>query len=219
MIKGYNAKVKTNIEIKKLLHDAAIAYSALCERSILFIYRKNSENADYYYYEAFYEKRNFIHLVGCKSNEHIDAEKFYEKCLETCEIPDEYITFKESRIVASSKLSVFKSLFEFRSVKIYRMGKHDKINEKNSFQMGLGNSSSNAVLGYTKYGRLPIPTTVLVNPLSEYCSSAGNVLATLCKSSDKYDTVIGCVKSGLKVGDLPRNIQDKVFFPSGIIKQ
>lgn len=218
MIKGYNEKVKSNLEIKKLLHDSAIAYSSVCEKSILFIYRKNSENAEYHYYETYYEKRNFIHLVGCKSNEHIDAEKFYEKCLETCEIPDEYITYKESRIVASSKLSIFKSLFEFKSVKMYKMGKHDKINIKNNFQMGLGNSSSNGVLGYTKYGRLPIPTTVLVNSLSEYSTSEGNVLATLCKYSTKYDTVIGCVKSGLKVEDLPKNIQDKIHFPNGIIK-
>ena len=32
MIKGYNEKVKSNLEIKKLLHDSAIAYSSVCEK-------------------------------------------------------------------------------------------------------------------------------------------------------------------------------------------
>lgn len=158
-IKNYNEKVESNTEIKKLLHDSALAYSSVFDKQVLFIFLKISANAEYYYYEAYYEKSNFIHLVDCKSNEYIDAVRFYGKCFETREIPNECITCKESRIIASNKLSVFKPLFEFRSVKMYKMGRHDKLNKNNNFQIGLGNSSSNGVLGYTKYNRLPVPTT------------------------------------------------------------
>ena len=72
-------------------------------------------------------------------------------------------------------------------------------------------------MGFTKYAGLPVPTSVLVNPLSEYSSSEENVLAVLSKCSKKYDNVIGSVKSGLKLEELPNAIKDKVSFPEGVI--
>lgn len=211
-------KAKSIEEIKQLLHLSAIVYSFVCNKQILFICRKKAQNAEYHYYETYYGKENFIHLVGCESNNKISAEKFYEVCLETDNISTDYITFKESRRAASGKLEVFASLFDFQHVKIYKIGRHDKINEHNNFQVGLGNVSGNGVLGYTKYNGLPVPTTVLVNPLSEYVTAEESVLACLTKTSDKYDTVIGAIKTGIAIDSLPSAVRNKIKVEGGVIK-
>lgn len=218
MTNSFYKKAKTIEEIKRMLHLSAAVYSNVCNKQVLFIYRKNSKNEEYKYYETYFGKENYIHLVGCCSNKFITAEQFYDKCLETDDIPIEYITYKESRLATSNKLEVFTSLFKFPYIKLYKIGKHDKINEKNNFQIGIGNSMSNGVLGFTKYNKLPVPTTILVNSLSEYTTSEENVLAILCKSSKKYDTIIGCIKSGLLIEDLPKSLQNKLGFPKDIKK-
>ena len=83
MVRNTDGKAKPDEEIKRMLHGAAVAYSKVCDKQVLFIHRKNSEDADYHYYETYYGKENFIHLVGCCSNKYVTAVEFYEKCLDT----------------------------------------------------------------------------------------------------------------------------------------
>ncbi len=214
-----NVRIKSDEEIKELLCKSANAYSLICDKEVMFIYRKNTENAEYKYYIAHCKKENFIHLVGCTVNKYVNAKQFYEECISHTDKPldKDHITYKESKKTTSAKLEVFPSLFEYKGVKAYRMGVHNKITLNNRFEMALGNNRG--VLGFDKRkeSMIPVPVTMLNGIIGDYATDYSNVIAVLVKNSgdNKFKQVIGCVTKGIKVIDLPMSIRDKIDFEDG----
>ena len=214
---NYNSiRVKSDEEIKDLLCKSANAYSLICDKEVMFIYRKNSPEAEYKYYIANCKKENFIHLVGCKVNNYVSAEAFYDECLNHMEKPieKEHITYKESKKTTSAKLEVFPSMFDYKGVKAYRMGAHNKITIKNTFEMAMGNNKG--VLGFDKRkeSMIPVPVTMLNGIIGDYATDYSNVIAVLVKdgSEKRFRQVVGCVTKGIAVSDLPPAIRDKIDF-------
>ena len=214
---NYNSvRVKSDEEIKNLLCKSANAYELICDKEVMFIYRKNKVDAEYKYYIVNCKKENFIHLVGCTGNKYVDAESFYEECLNHLEKPLEkdHITYKESKKTASAKLEVFPSLFDYKGVKAYRMGVHNKITLNNKFEMAMGNNKG--VLGFDKRkdGMIPVPVTMLNGIIGDYVTDYANVIAVLVKNSGekRFKQVIGCVSKGIAVAELPVAIKDKIDY-------
>ena len=214
---SYNSvRVKSNEEIKDLLYKSANAYSLICDKEVMFIYRRNKEDAEYKYYIVNCKKENFIHLVGCAVNKYVDAKKFYEECINhaTAPLQDDHITYKESKKTASAKLEVFPSLFDYKGVKAYRMGAHNKITINNQFEMALGNNKG--VLGFDrrKENMVPVPVTMLNGIIGDYATDYSNVIAVLVKNHGevKFKQVIGCVNKGIAVNELPLSIRDKIDY-------
>ena len=212
-----NVRVKSDEEIKELLCKSANAYSLICDKTVMFIYRKNKDDAEYRYYIVNCKKENFIHLVGCTVNNFVNARQFYDECLNhSSETPIiwEHVTFKESKKTASAKLEVFPSLFDYKGVKAYRMGIHNKITLNNQFEMALGNNRG--VLGFDKRKEhmIPVPVTMLNGIIGDYVTDYSNVIAVLVKnvSDKKFKDVIGCVTRGIMVSDLPASIKDKIDY-------
>lgn len=214
---NYNSiRVKSDEEIKDLLCKSANAYSLICDKEVMFIYRKNSPESEYKYYIANCKKENFIHLVGCKVNNYVSAEAFYDECLNHMEKPieKEHITYKENKKTTSAKLEVFPSMFDYKGVKAYRMGVHNKIIIKNTFEMAVGNNKG--VLGFDKRkeSMIPVPVTMLNGIIGDYATDYSNVIAVLVKdgSEKRFRQVVGCVTKGIAVSDLPPAIRDKIDF-------
>lgn len=209
-IKTNNYRIKTLEEIKSALHTAALTYSDICNKKLLFIYRRNSKDSPYYYYEAECRKENFIHLVGCKSSSKISAADFYDECLNSTAIKNDHIIFKKDRKSASIKLDIFPLLFSLKHVKLYKMGEHDLLNEKNDFEMALSNM--HGTIGFSRKNAWSVPTTLLTKQIHEYASSFENVIAVLTcdQTSRRYDSVFGCISSGILISDLPVSLQNKI---------
>ncbi len=211
-----NVRVKSDEEIKSLLCKSSNAYSLLCDKEVMFIYRRNKDDAEYRYYIANCKKENFIHLVGCTVNKYVNAEEFYEECINHTEKPiiKEHITYKESKKTTSAKLEVFPTMFDYKGVKAYRMGVHNKITQFNEFEMALGNNKG--VLGFDKRkeGMIPVPVTLLNGIIGDYATNYANVIAVLVKDSkdSKFKQVVGCVTKGIEVKDLPLSIRDKIDY-------
>ena len=56
----------TGKELIEKLHSGAVAYSAYAGSCLLFIHQK-SKGSEYGFYEASFQKRNFMHLAGIRS--------------------------------------------------------------------------------------------------------------------------------------------------------
>lgn len=211
-----SVRIKSNEEIKRLLCKSANAYSLICDKEVMFIYRRNKTDAEYKYYIANCKKENFIHLVGCTVNKYVDAQQFFEECFnhETEPLENDHITYKESKKTASAKLEVFPSLFDYKGVKAYRMGAHNKITINNQFEMALGNNKG--VLGFDrrKENMLPVPVTMLNGIIGNYATDYASVIAVLVKNQEevRFKKVIGCVNKGIAVNELPKSIRDKIDY-------
>ena len=204
-------RAMTDMELLTSLHLSALKYNQYADKKLLYIYRANTQNAPYENYEVFFGRENFIHLVGFKRAK-INAIEFFDKCcFGTLQLHE--VSFKESRKATSSKLDIITQLLDYRHAKVYKIGNADLVTEKNRFELGVGNYAG--LIGFDQRKprpSLPVPVTILKKPITDYVSKPENVLAILSKGKHDryYDTVIGCVSSGLDVNTLPQNIQAKL---------
>lgn len=61
----------------KAIYRAASEYSNLIGNSYLIIGK--NKNSNYFYFQCYFEKKHFMHLLGIDSKT-MDATEFYEKC-------------------------------------------------------------------------------------------------------------------------------------------
>ena len=193
---------------------AADMYSKFAETILLFIF-KGSKRDTYEFYEVNFQKRNFMHLVGIKS-ETFTAEEFYKACLDGT-ITIKACTPRHSVNNMMAKISVIGQLLDFSHAKCYKIGQKDLITKDNDFEMATGNLSG--VIGYdfrvSVKGRKGIdinnhavPTTLLTNPITDYCSSPQKIIYILQKQTTEalYKDIYYEVKKGLF-------IEEKDYFP------
>ena len=148
------------------LGSAASLYSRYADRQLLFIFR-NSKNDTYEYYEVYFGKRNFMHLAGIKSKT-MDAIAFYEACLNG-NVTLEDCTPSHDMSTMLAKISVLKTLLDFKNAKLYKIGKKDLV------------------------------TRVLTSSIMNYCRNPKKIMFVLEKdiSVSKYSKIIYEIKKGL----------------------
>ena len=184
-----NTRILTPSELLTILCKSAALYSEYADTTLLFIFRE--KKADVYdYYEVRYGKNNFMHLAGIKS-ETLSAIKFYEAC-EKRIIKREDCNPRKDPNTMYAKVAVMEQLLDLRNSKCYKIGTKDLVTRDNDFEMATGNASG--VVGYDsrikKKGtqivdesKAPIPTTLLNNPITDYCTRPQKIMFIL----QKYD--------------------------------
>lgn len=208
-----NEKMMSDDELLTSLNKTAILFNEMVNYKYLFISSKKL-NGSYSYtgYEIQYEKSQFAHLCGFKGNESINSVRFFEKCLSKELSPIEF-DFKESKKLASAKLSVCMDLLHYEHVKIYKIGRKTVGTEKNKFKVGIGND--NALMGFDERGKYNamIPVTVLKRPLREFISEPETVIAIIRKKSNekvRYNDIVSTAKRGIEINILPEEIINKI---------
>lgn len=200
-----NTKALTSKELLSLLHKSAVLYSEYADTTLLFIFReKKSEPYDYY--EVRFGKNNFMHLAGIKS-ELLSANDFYNACLEAT-ITKEHCNPRKDFNTMYSKVAIINQILDLRNSKCYKIGKKDLVTRDNDFEMATGNE--NGVLGYdsrikikgteqVNKSKLPIPTTLLNNPITEYCTRPQKIMFILQKQDGEvsYSKLFYEIKKGL----------------------
>lgn len=208
-------------QLTSILIRSAKMYSQYADTDLLFLFR-HSKTEIYEGYEVHFGKRNFMHLAGIKSKT-LNAIKFYEACL-TGTIKIEDCTPRHTVANMHAKISIMELLLDFRFSKLYKMGRKNLVTRDNDFEMATGNASG--ILGYdsritTKGSKkisenqLPIPTTLLTNPLTDYCTQPEKIMFILQKDSNKqtYDTIFYEIKADLlktEINDFPVHIQNLI---------
>lgn len=191
--KAQNIKPISPEKLISILHKSAKLYSEYAGTTLLFIFRE--KKADLYdFYEVKYGKNNFMHLAGIKSNS-LTADEFYEHCLEGT-IARAHCNPRRDANTMYAKVAVLEQMLNLRNSKCYKIGEKDLVTRFNDFEMATGNARG--VVGYDsrikKKGtnevnrkKAAIPTTLLNNPITEYCARPKKIMFILQKE-DKEDT-------------------------------
>lgn len=195
--KVQNAQVLTPEELIDILCKSAKLYSEYADTTLLFVFReKKSENYDYY--EVRYGSNNFMHLAGIKSK-NLSAIEFYEACLGGT-IKREDCNPRRDASTMYEKVSIMARLLDLRNSKCYKIGEKNLVTRNNDFEMATGNEQG--VVGYDsriKEAKASIPTTLLNNPITHYCSKPQKIMFILQKTNeeDTYQTLFYEIKKGL----------------------
>ena len=179
----------TSTEFLTILCKSATLYSEYADTTLLFIFREKKLDM-YDYYEVRYGKNNFMHLAGIKS-ETLGAVEFYEAC-ERQIIKREDCSPRRDANTMYAKVAVMEQMLDLRNSKCYKIGAKNLVTRDNDFEMATGNASG--VIGYAsrikKKGtqivdetKAPIPTTLLNNPITDYCTRPQKIMFIL----QKYD--------------------------------
>lgn len=191
-----NSKKLTSEELLTKLHKSATLYSEYADTMLLFIFREKKADA-YDYYEIRYGKNNFMHLAGIKSKT-LSAAEFYEAC-EKRKIKREECNPRRDINTMYEKVSVMEELLDLRNSKCYKMGAKDLVTKDNDFEMATGNV--NGVIGYDTriINKASMPTTLLNNPITEYCSRPQKIMFILQKKygDSVYSNLFYEIKKGL----------------------
>lgn len=184
-----NIRILTPTELLTILCKSAALYSEYADTTLLFVFREKKADA-YDYYEVRYGKNNFMHLAGIKS-ETLSAVEFYEAC-EKRIIKREDCNPRRDANTMYAKVAVMEQMLDLRNSKCYKIGAKDLVTRDNDFEMATGNASG--VVGYDsrikKKGtqivdesKASIPTTLLNNPITDYCTRPQKIMFIL----QKYD--------------------------------
>lgn len=184
-----NTRMLTSTEFLTILCKSATLYSEYADTTLLFIFREKKLDM-YDYYEVRYGKNNFMHLAGIKS-ETLGAVEFYEAC-ERQIIKREDCNPRRDANTMYAKVAVMEQMLDLRNSKCYKIGAKNLVTRDNDFEMATGNASG--VIGYAsrikKKGtqivdetKAPIPTTLLNNPITDYCTRPQKIMFIL----QKYD--------------------------------
>lgn len=179
----------TPAELLTVLCKSATLYSEYADTTLLFIFKKKKADA-YDYYEVRYGKNNFMHLAGIKS-ETLSAVEFYEAC-EKGIIKREDCNPRRDSNTMYAKVAVMEQMLDLRNSKCYKIGTKDLVTRDNDFEMATGNASG--VVGYDSRikkkrtqivddSKASIPTTLLNNPITYYCTRPQKIMFIL----QKYD--------------------------------
>lgn len=200
-----NVKPLSSEELLSILRKSAIRYSEYADTTLLFIFREKKADT-YDYYEVRYGKNNFMHLAGIKSKE-LSAIEFYEHCLDGS-IKKEDCNPRRDANTMYAKVSVLEQMLDLRNSKCYKIGKKDLVTRTNDFEMATGNDRG--VLGYdsrikstgtdkVNKKKIPMPTTLLNNPITSYCTRPKKIMFILQKNDDEdtYNDVFYEIKKEL----------------------
>lgn len=179
----------TPAELLTVLCKSAALYSEYADTTLLFIFKKKKADA-YDYYEVRYGKNNFMHLAGIKS-ETLSAVEFYEAYEKGIIKREDYNPRRDSNTMYA-KVAVMEQMLDLRNSKCYKIGTKDLVTRDNDFEMATGNASG--VVGYDSRikkkrtqivddSKASIPTTLLNNPITYYCTRPQKIMFIL----QKYD--------------------------------
>lgn len=105
--------------------------------------------------------------------------------------PEELLTILCKSALLYSKVAIMEQMLDLRNSKCYKIGEKDLVTRDNDFEMATGNM--NGVMGYDSRIRIkgtnkvdrtksPIPTTLLNNSITDYCSRPQKIMFILQKS-------------------------------------
>ena len=133
-----------------------------------------------------------MHLAGIK-NKTLSASQFYEACINRTLTREDCNPRRDSNTMYS-KVGIMEQILDLRHSKCYKIGQKNLITRDNDFEMATGNV--NGVIGYDSRINIrgtnkvdktksPIPTTLLNNSITDYCSKPQKIMFILQKSDEE----------------------------------
>ena len=184
----------------KAIYQAASEYANLIGNSYLIIGK--NKNSNYFYFQCFFEKKHFMHLLGIDSKT-MSATKFYDKC--DCynrgsrtgiTIEDCTPSRNHNRTTLNEKSSCCAAMLHIQDAKYMKVGLKDKISQYVDFTYGYG---SEATLGFKAWKDTSFPITLIPRNIDEFVTQKYKIIFVLEKRTgeEKYKHVLAEIKKGL----------------------
>ena len=182
------------------IYRATSEYSNLTGNSYLIIGK--NKKSDYFYFQCYFEKKHFMHLLGINSK-NMNATEFYDKCNSYNYCKDVGITITDcspsrnhNRTTINEKCSCCADILRIQDAKYMKVGIKDKMSQYVDFTYGYGNS---AVLGFKKQNDTSFPITFIPRGIDEYVTQTYKIVFVLEKKTkeEKYKNVLMEIKKGL----------------------
>lgn len=212
-----NTRILTPDELLSILCKSAKLYSEYADTTLLFVFREKKSDA-YDYYEVRFGVNNFLHLAGIKSDT-LSANEFYETCMKGTITREECNPRRDANAMYS-KVAIMEQMLDLRNSKCYKIWEKNRVTRDNDFEMATGNS--NGVMGYDSRIKIkgtdkvdktksPVPTTLLNNSITDYCSRPQKIMFILQRSDGEstYNKLFYEIKKDLFQ-------TEKEFFSDGL---
>ncbi len=179
----------TKEQIINHLHIAAKSYAPYSDKTLVFVYQKNTKSNCEVLYVRF-GTENYMHLVGVRSKT-LTASEFYQSCLnESVSFVD--CTPSHDPSNRNARILLLPKMMSFSDCKIYNIAEKDISTLQNDFQIASGNQSG--IIGFdyreTAQKDIAIPTTLLDRPMSDYCTDPKRILFVFEQTtSGSYETI------------------------------
>jgi len=200
----------------KAIYRAASEYSNLIGNSYLIIGK--NKNSNYFYFQCFFEKKHFMHLLGIDSAT-MNATEFYDRCDaynkgtgDGIKITDCTPSRNHSRTTINEKSSCCADILHIQDARYMKVGLKNKISQYVDFTYGYGNE---ATLGFKTQGETSFPLTLIPRNIDEFVSQKYKIIFILEKKmkDDKFCKVLVEIKKDLfdeLYDELPEEIKNLV---------
>lgn len=191
----------TDEQLIDAIYNAAAEYEKLLGKSFLLV-GKNKKTG-YFWFECCFEKKNFMHLLGIKSNT-LSATAFLERCISHNRGEDIHLTRKDctpsrnhNRTTINEKSSCCAQMLRIQDAKYMNIGSKDKISQFVDFSYAYGNE---ATLGFQhSSGGYCFPITLIPRSVDEFTTKKYRIIFVFVKamSEKKYPRLLMEIKKGI----------------------
>ena len=199
------------------IYRAASEYANLIGNSYLIIGK--NKNSNYFYFQCFFEKKHFMHLLGIESHT-MNATEFYDKCDLYNKGVEDGITMADctpsrnhNRTTINEKCSCCADILHIQDARYMKVGLKNKISQYVDFTYGYGNE---VTLGFKAWKDTSFPITLIPRNIDEFVSQKYKIVFVLQKRTgeEKFRNVLMEVKKGLfqeLYDELPEEIKNITF--------
>lgn len=180
----------TDEELIESIYKAANAYEKLEDNTYLIIGK--NKRSEYYWFQCHFDKKNFMHLLGIKSQT-LSADEFYERCIKhniddnvKIAISDCTPSRNHSRTTINEKCSCCADMLNINDAVYMKVGDKNKISQYVDFSYAYGNI---ATMGFSaKNTDVCFPITLIPKNIDEFASKKYRIVFVFEKSDseDKY---------------------------------
>lgn len=196
---GINSKLSDR-DLLNAIYNAALEYSKLVGKSFLIVGK--NKNTGYFWFQCYFERKHFMHLLGIKSKT-LNATEFYERCMAHnkgkiggISVCDCTPSREHNRSTVNEKSSCCAEILRIEDAKYMKIGVKDKISQYVDFSYGYGNI---ATLGFMAVGDASFPVTLIPASIDKFVSAKYKIIFVLQKNrtDEKYGNVYAEIKKGL----------------------
>lgn len=209
----------TDEELLRAIYRAANEYSNLIGKEFLLI-GKNSKT-DYFWFQCYFEKKFFMHLLGICSKI-LTADEFYDRCNDYNNGNGEGITINEctpsrnhNRTTINEKASCCAEMLKIENAKYMKVGLKNKISQFVDFTYAYGNI---ATLGFCDDYRSSFPITLIPRSIDEFSTQKYKIIFAFEKpiGTKQYEKLLIEIKKGIleqHFNEFPENLKLIIKYP------
>ena len=183
------------------IYRSAAEYEKLLGKDFLIIGK--NRKSDYFWFECFFEKKNFMHLLGIKSRT-MSADEFFDRCISYNKgegkglvLDDCSPSRNHNRTTINEKSSCCADILRIKDAKYMNIARKDKISQYVDFSYAYG---SEATLGFKEsVSNRCFPISLIPRRIDEFATQKYriNFVFDKVQRNEQYENLLMEIKEGV----------------------